>query len=93
MLYNNLSISIHNRRESALREMRHYSRFDRECQLKLKAFSLVLLKLGQFKKERALTLWYNNTLKPVDTFYQNLNIAGKIANERVMLKVFGAWRN
>ena len=64
-----LNVCTHNRKEDALKEMRLYSKFDSQCQKKLKAFSLILLKLGQYNKGCALRKWYDNALKPIDTHY------------------------
>lgn len=92
MLVHFLNVCTHNRKESALNEMRMYSKFDMLCQKKLKAFSLVLLKLGQFNKGIALRRWYDNALKPIDTHYQNYDIAGKISNDKIKQAVFAAWK-
>ena len=87
-----LKVCTHNRKEDALNEMRQYSKFDMLCQKKLQAFSLVLLKLGQFRKGMALKRWYDNALKPIDTHYQNYDIAGKISNDKIKQAVFASWK-
>ena len=46
-----LNVCTHNRKEDALKEMRLYSKFDSQCQKKLKAFSLILLKFRRFQEE------------------------------------------
>lgn len=83
MLAHCLGACAHNRKEEALNEMRMYSKFDLLCQKKLQAFSLVLLKLGQYNKGIALRRWYDNALKPIDTHYQNYDLAAKVSNDKI----------
>jgi hypothetical protein len=72
--------------------MRMYSKFDLLCQKKLQSFSLVLLKLGQYNKGIALRRWYDNALKPIDTHYQNYDLAAKVSNDKIKQAVFAAWK-
>ena len=47
--------------------MVEYSKFDGECHQKLKQFANCIYKIGMYKQERALNIWYDNSLKPLAT--------------------------
>ena len=55
--------------------MVEYSKFDGECHQKLRQFASCIYKIGMYKQERALNIWYDNCLKPFATRTQNHDIA------------------
>lgn len=91
IIVSNLESFQNTRMNMAYRELNSYSLFDKDCQQKLRSFSVVALKLGHYKMKKALDAWYDNCLKPLDTEYQNEDLSDKFANDKIKARVFHAW--
>lgn len=52
-----------------------------------------MFKLGTWKKRQGLHVWYQNTLKPFDTFKLNFKLASRRKDKALLSHVFIAWKN
>lgn len=93
-IFANMMYGFHEARVAdAFKEIKAYSQFDTDCSQKLKALSVVLRRLAEYKQGNALLLWYNNTLKPHGTLVQNAGILAKMNAKNVKLQCFNVLRN
>lgn len=79
------------RKEEAYVTFKKYCEFDEQCHSKLKTLSSVLHRLGQYKKQTALQIWYDNSLKPFGTRIQNFKLASFHSGTLLKSKCFHAW--
>jgi hypothetical protein len=82
VIFKTIEIFAHNQMQNALKEMVDYSKFDQSCNLKLKKFTAVLMKLAHWKERRGLYIWYENTIKPVQTIKHSHILAFKLYKSR-----------
>lgn len=68
--------------------MLEFADFDASCNRKLKQLSVVLKNKGQLKMKDALTIWFQNALKPTDTKLQNWELAGVTYRQALLNKSF-----
>lgn len=93
VIFQLLALMIKSRQGIALNEISEYSKFDRQCYIKLRKFSVAVNHLGTFQKKRAMFAWYNNACKPMHLKHLNLEITGKVSWIHLKRRVFYAWRN
>ena len=71
VIYTQIEQFMKVRKQTVFRNIHEYSDFDKECHNKLRVFSNVLLKVGQYRQKMGLNQWYDKALRPLNTRHQN----------------------
>lgn len=79
--------------QNSLKEIKDYATFDVTCSKKIKKFAHVLQKLAHWKQRRGMYIWFENTIKPVQTIRHNEDLAFKLYKSRFTARTFYAWKD
>ena len=91
LLFNHLEAYQLSLKEDALAEFQNYSYFEKNANQKLKTLALNIHRLAMKKVQKSLVTWYDNSLKPLATIQNNLEIARLTYNRRLQAKVYQGW--